>query len=137
MIVVDWNRIRVFAGLPEKLIYDKDRASDYFSPVREYTAEARDNKLYYRTKIRDVYPRIRIVDEPVLSKQEEKHWQYLEGLTPYEYVTLVKSFGEAKGVEMGRQISIMEVRFRLSSEKETVHWDIKADEDTVEYPLPF
>lgn len=138
MIVVDWSRIKVFAGLPEKLTYDKNRASDYFAPVREYRAEAKENKLYYHTKIRDAYPKIRIIDEPIISKKEEKYWQYYESLTPYEYVSLVKSFGEAKGVEMGKPMVIHETRFRLSgTRRETTYWDIKPDTDAVEYQLPF
>ena len=138
MIVVDWNRIKVFASLSDKLIYDKDRASDYFSPVREYRTEAIENRLYYRTKIKDPYPKIKIVNEPAISNKEKKYWQYIENLTPYEYVNLVKSFYEARGVRIYRPMIIKEEKLNLSfGNKTTNNWEFEPDTNVVEYQLPF
>ncbi len=138
MIVVDWNRIKVFASLSDKLIYDKDRASDYFSPVREYSTEAIEIRLYYRTKIKDAYPKIKIVNEPVISNKEKKYWQYIENLTPYECVNHVKSFYEARGVRIYRPMIIKEEKLNLSfGNKTTNNWEFEPDTNVVEYQLPF
>lgn len=111
MLVVDWNRIHIFAMLERPLDFEKKNSENYFSVVQEsYRAamERRDSKksLLERGK------RYKISG---IDEKKDLFLQLFGGMTEREYVDLVTSFPEYDVKKQKRLLSDAEYAKRVNT----------------------
>lgn len=112
-IVVDWNRIRIFAMLGHPLDYDKKNPERFFSFVHSSKDAARGKRNGKKTLL-ERGKRFKI---PGVDEKKDVFLQFYGNMTEQEYVDLVRAFPE-----YGRN----KQRCLMSDAEYAKHIDIKA-----------
>lgn len=112
-IVVDWNRIRIFAMLGHPLDYDKKNPERFFSFVHASKDAARGKRNGKKTLL-ERGKRFKI---PGVDEKKDVFLQFYGNMTEQEYVDLVRAFPE-----YGRN----KQRCLMSDAEYAKHIDIKA-----------
>ena len=113
MLVMDWNRIRIFAMLEKPLVYQKKNSENYFSPVQESGRASKEKRASKKSLLeRGKKYKIAGVDE-----KKDLFLQFFGNMTEQEYTELVTSF---PGYDRNKQ------RWLMTDAEYAKHIDIKA-----------
>lgn len=113
MLVMDWNRIRIFAMLKKPLVYPKKNSENYFSPVQESGRASKEK----RASKKSLLERGKKYKIPGVDEKKDLFLQFFGNMTEQEYMELVTSFPEYDRSKQRRLMSDAEY---------AKHIDIKA-----------